>query len=61
MAPESNNTSDLSDQQTEDVNTILFQCRPTVEDGGPTLKQYRVNVFCLQHCVNISCFLGAST
>ena len=26
---------------------MLFQCWASVEDGGPTLKQHRVNVSCL--------------
>ena len=34
-------------QQTRDIHPMLFQCWASVGDGGPTLKQYWVNVSCL--------------
>ena len=33
-------------QQTWGIRPMLFQCRASVEDGGPTLKQHWVNVLC---------------
>ena len=33
-----------STQQTQDADLLLVQCWTTVADGGPTLKQYWVNV-----------------
>ena len=34
-------------QQTRDSHPMLFQCRASVEDAGPTLKQHRVIASCL--------------
>ena len=34
-------------QQSQDIHPMLFHCWATGEDGGPTLKQHRVNVSCL--------------
>ena len=34
-------------QQTRDIHPMLFQCWPSVEDDGPTLKQHWVNAPCL--------------
>ena len=39
-------------QQTRDIDPMLFYCRPTVFDTGPTIKQ---------HWDNASCFLGTHT
>ena len=30
-------------QQTRGIHLMMFQCWASVEDGGPTLKQHRVN------------------
>ena len=30
--------------QTRDIHTMLFQCWPSVEDGGPTLKHHSLKV-----------------
>ena len=35
--------------QIRNVETVLFQCWASVEDGGPTLKQ---------HCFSVMCLLG---
>ena len=37
----------MPSQQTRDVDPMLIQCWANVEDGGPTLNQYWVNVSCL--------------
>ena len=34
-------------QQTQGIHQMLFQCWAIVKDGGPTLKQYWVNSWCL--------------
>ena len=34
-------------QQTRGLHPMIFQCRASVEDGGPTLKLHRVNASCL--------------
>ena len=33
----------VTSQQTRDIQPMLFQCWPTVEDGGPALKQHWVD------------------
>ena len=34
-------------QQTRAVDPMLFECWASLADGGPTLKQHKVNVSCL--------------
>ena len=40
-------TAILVNQQTRNIDPMLFQCWPTVCDAVPTLKQPWVNVSCL--------------
>ena len=37
-------------QQTQDIEPMLFQCRTTICDADPTLKQHWFNVLCLLEC-----------
>ena len=40
-------------QQTRGIDRMLFQCWASVEDGGPTLKEHRVNTpFLLESLVD---------
>ena len=40
-----------SSLQTRYIASMLAQCWDSVEDGGPTLSQHRVNVSCLLGCI----------
>ena len=42
--------SNAQSQQTRDNHPILFQWRASVEDVGPTLKQYWVDGTCFVGC-----------
>ena len=37
-------------QQTRGIEPILFYCWASVVDGGPTVKQHRLNASCLLGC-----------